>query len=153
MALYKKLFAITIFTIMVIPFSYSQENENYDTELNSLSLTKDQKRILKEQLLLKKQIRESIKNNLSAEQKRILTNRNLSQADRTKLLRKSLSSKQLSDLNNNRSLLKIKRKQFRNTISKKQMVRLRHFIRDKKIRDRRRLIRRLRQLIRQNLDQ
>ncbi len=153
MVSYKKILAIVIVLFVGIMFSYSQESENYEAELNSLSLTQEQKVLLKEQILLRKQIRESIKNNLSADQKRILANKNLSKTDRAKLLKKSLSTRQLSELKYNRNLLKDKRMQFRKTISKRQMVRLKHFIRDKKIRDKKRLVRRLRQLIRQNIDQ
>ena len=141
---------MTLF-INIYLVSAQQEDVNIP-DLEELSLTSEQKNILKEQLELTKKIREDLKRNLSVEQKKILTNKNITRSERAKLLQKSLSARQLNHLKRNQQLLQDKRIRFRKTITKKQRIRFRKFVRDKKIRDKRRLVRRLRQLIRDNLD-
>ena len=81
----------------------------------------------------------------------MLANRNLTRANRAQLLRKSLSVRQLDNIKRNQRLLRDKRIRFRKTISKRQMRHFRSFVRDRHQRDRRRLIRRLRDLIRDNI--
>jgi len=148
MEFFKRLISVFLLIFMCTSLGFAQEG---DPMLNSLVLTEEQKSILKEQLELTRQMRENIKRELSPEQKKLLTNRRLTRADRAKLLRKSLSNKQLDNLKRNQKLLRDKRNRFRKTISKKQMIRFRHFVRDRHQRDRRRLIRRLRDLIRDNI--
>lgn len=148
MELNKRFLIIIILLFMYTLAGFSQEE---DAVLKSLALTEEQKNILKEQLELTKHIRESIKSNLTLEQKKMLSNRNLTRADRAKLLRKSLSVNQLNNLKRNQRLLADKRIKFRKTINKRQMMRFRNFVRDRHQRDRRRLIRRLKHLIRDNI--
>lgn len=149
MEFFKRLITLVFLIFMCTLTGFSQEE---DATLNSLNLTVEQRSILKEQIELTQQIRESIKSNLTLEQKKMLANNKLTRSERATLLRRSLSTRQLDNLKRNQQLLRDKRMRFRKTISKKQMTRLRKFVRDKKIRDRRRVVRRLRRLIRDNLD-
>ncbi|NNC69946.1 MAG: hypothetical protein HKN90_03890 [Flavobacteriaceae bacterium] len=148
MEFFKQLTAIVLLIFMCTLTGFSQEE---NATIKALDLSAEQKNILKEQLELTKQIRESIKSNLTSEQKKMLANRNLTRADRAKLLRKSLSVRQLDNIKRNQHLLRDKRIRFRKTISKRQMRHFRSFVRDRHQRDRRRLIRRLRDLIRDNI--
>ncbi len=115
-------------------------------------LTNEQKKMLAEQQVLIDKAKIAFKNNLTVEQKSILKNKALTRNERSKLLKKSLSKKQLSAIDVSNSLLRNKRIKFKRSLSKKQVVRLRRFMSNRDIHDRKRLIRRLRRLIRDNLN-
>ncbi len=115
-------------------------------------LTKEQKDMLAEQKVLIDEAKVAFKNNLTVEQKNILRNKALTRNERSKLLKKSLSKKQRSVIDVNKSLLRNKRMKFKRSLTKKQTIRLRRFINSRDIHDRKRLIRRLRRLIRDNLN-
>lgn len=141
---------LTAFIVMFL-FSFPIFSQEDDGSIKALALTEEQKSLLKEQLELTKQIREQIKSNLSAEQKKMLANKSLTRKQRLTLLRKSLSDRQRTNLNRNQNLLRDKRISFRKTVTKRQMIRFRQFVRDKNRKDRRRLVRRLHDLIRDNI--
>lgn len=115
-------------------------------------LTKEQKDMLAEQRVLIDEAKITFKNNLTVEQKNILRNKALTRNERSKLLKKSLSKKQRSVIDVNKSLLRNKRMKFKRSLTKKQTLRLRRFINRRDIHDRKRLIRRLRRLVRDNLN-
>jgi len=127
-----------------------QNEEQSDKVLKHL--TNEQKDMLAEQQLLIDQAKTDFKNNLTIEQKSLLRNKSLTRSERAKLLKKSLSKKQRSIIEVNKRLLSDKRIKFKRSLNKKQVVRLRRFMDGRDIHDRKRLIRRLRRLIRDNLD-
>ena len=127
-----------------------QNEEQSDKVLKHL--TNEQKDMLAEQQLLIDQAKTDFKNNLTIEQKSLLLNKSLTRSERAKLLKKSLSKKQRSIIEVNKRLLSDKRIKFKRSLNKKQVVRLRRFMDGRDIHDRKRLIRRLRRLIRDNLD-
>lgn len=116
------------------------------------SLTIDQKNMLSEQQKLIDNAKIEFKNNLTTAQKKILHNKALVPGERSRLLRESLTAKQRSLIKKNKILLRHKRMRFRRSLTKKQMIRLRRFINDRDIHDRKRLVRRIRRLIRDNLN-
>jgi len=127
-----------------------QNDEPSDKVLKHL--TNKQKDMLAEQQLLIDQAKIDFKNNLTIEQKNLLRNKSLTRSERAKLLKKSLSKKQQSIIEVNKRLLNNKRIKFKRSLTKKQVVRLRRFTDVRDIHDRKRLIRRLRRLIRDNLN-
>lgn len=139
-----------IYAFLLVLFNvssnYGQQKENtVDKQLPYL--TTQQKQLLKEQQELLDKTRAIFKESLSAKQLDLLKNRAISKKQRTKLLRQSLSQKQRDVVISNRSLLRTNRSHFRNSLTKRQKFRLRRFLTDKNVKDRRRLIRRLRRLI------
>lgn len=130
---------------------YAQKEETTTEQLKYL--TTEQKVLLKQQQALIDKTKSIFKENLSKEQLATLNNRSISKEQRTKLLRQSLSLKQRDFIRSNRVVLKNNRMAFRNSLTRMQKFRLRRFITDRKIDDRRRLVRRLRRLIRDNIDQ
>lgn len=150
---YKKNSLRTLLLLLVLTSGmvmYAQKEETAQEQLKYL--TAEQKRLLKEQQALLDRTKTIFKENLSESQLAIVKNRAISQAERTKLLRQSLSQKQRDLISNNRRLLQLKRTAFRNSLTKKQRFRLRRFLQKRSIDDRRRLARRLRRLIRDNID-
>lgn len=127
-----------------------QNTEQSKKVLNHL--TNEQKDMLAEQQVLIDKAKIAFKNNLTVEQKNILRNKTLTRNERSKLLKKSLSKKQRSAIDVNKSLLRNKRMKFKRSLTKKQTIRLRRFINSRDVHDRKRLIRRLRRLIRDNLN-
>ena len=144
------IFVLIIFMISNATYAQKQ-NDKKEEQLNYLSVK--QKQLLKDQQALIDKTKSIFKENLTPEQLATLNNRNLSKEQRTKLLRQSLSPKQRDIISSNRLILKKNRMVFRNSLTRKQKFRLRRFITDRKIDDRRRLVRRLRRLIRDNMDQ
>ena len=132
--------------------SYAQNKEDLKEEKLSY-LTTDQKQLLKEQQALIDKTKSIFKENLTKEQLATISNRSISKTQRVKLLRQSLSQNQRDIISSNRNILKKNRLAFRNSLTKRQKFRLRKFITDRKIDDRRRLVRRLRRLVRDNIDQ
>ncbi len=96
--------------------------------------------------------KEDFKQSLSAEQISILKNKNLSRIERSKLLKASLSKKQRSFIGKNKNLLHDKRINFKRSLTRRQVTRLRRLSNDRDINDRQRLARRIRRLIRDNLN-
>ena len=143
----KQLFiGVMLLIIFNISSNYGQQKENTaDKQLPYL--TTQQKQLLKEQQDLLDKTRAIFKENLSKKQLTLLKDRTITKKQRTKLLRKSLSQKQRDMVISNRSLLRIKRSHFRSSLTKRQKFRLRRFLMDRNVRDRRRLIRRLQRLI------
>ena len=132
--------------------SYAQKKgDKKEEQLNYL--TAKQKQLLKDQQALIDKTKAIFKENLTKEQLATLNNRKISKELRTKLLRESLSQNQKDIISSNRVNLKKNRMVFRNSLTRKQRYRLRKFITDRKIDDRRRLVRRLRRLVRDNIDQ
>ena len=150
----KKLhFIILMLIIFIISnASYAQKlDDKKEEQLNYLTV--EQKQLLKDQQALIAKTKSIFKENLTKEQLATLNNRSISKEQRTKLLRQSLSLKQRDIISSNRVILKKNRMAFRNSLTRKQKFRLRRFITDRKVDDRRRLVRRLRRLIRDNMDQ
>ena len=132
--------------------SYAQkQDDKKEEQLNYLTI--QQKQLLKDQQALIDKTKSILKENLTTEQLASLKNRSISKEQRAKLLKQSLSQKQRDIISSNRVVLKRNRMTFRNSLTRKQKFRLRKFITDRKIDDRRRLVRRLRRLIRDNMDQ
>jgi len=150
----KKLHLIILMLIIFIfsSASYAQKTSGKkEQQLNYLSA--QQKQLLKDQQALIDKTKSIFKENLTKEQLATLNNRSISKEQRAKLLRQSLSQKQRDIISSNRVVLRKNRMAFRNSLTRKQKFRLRRFITDRKIDDRRRLVRRLRRLIRDNMDQ
>ncbi len=150
---YKKKLLLGLILPMVLTIGnslYAQKEE--DTKEQLKYLTPEQKVLLKEQQELLDKTKMIFKENLTDSQLAIVNNRTISKAQRTKLLRQSLSQKQQDIISNNRQLLSAKRTAFRNSLTKKQTIRLRRFLQKRNIDDRKRLARRLRRLIRDNID-
>ena len=131
-------------------YAYAQKNDDAAKEQLKY-LTPQQKQLLKEQQELLDKTKVIFKENLTESQLALLKNRAISKSERAKLLKQSLSLKQRTIIRTNRDLLKAKRVAFRNSLTKKQQFKLRRFIHDRKINDRRRLVRRLRRLVRDNI--
>ncbi|MDY7393921.1 hypothetical protein UMM65_01570 [Aureibaculum sp. 2210JD6-5] len=147
-----RLFSIFLLltTVLLCQYSYAQKEENTDKHLQYL--TKEQKQLLKEQQELLDKTRAIFKENLTEAQLKILRNKSLSKEKRTELLRKTISKKQLDIISANQNLLKRKKDVFKKSLTKRQKLRLRKFINKRNINDRKRLVRRLRRLIRDNMD-
>ena len=139
--------------IIIVMATISSFAQNSEQSINVLqNLTIDQKAMLKEQQLFIDKSKEDFKQSLSAEQISILKNKNLSRIERSKLLKASLSKKQRSFIAKNKNLLHDKRVNFKRTLTGRQVTRLRRLSNDRDINDRQRLARRLRRLIRDNLN-
>jgi len=150
---HKKNIMLSILLLMLLTMStnlYAQKEETAQEQLKYL--TAKQKLILKEQQDLLDKTKSIFKENLTERQLAIVNDRAISKVERTKLLRQSLSQRQRDLISNNRQLLKAKRTAFRNSLTKKQRFRLKRFLQKRSIDDRRRLARRLRRLIRDNID-
>lgn len=150
---HKKNIMLSILLLMLLTMStnlYAQKEETAQEQLKYL--TAKQKLILKEQQDLLDKTKSIFKENLTERQLAIVNDRAISKVERTKLLRQSLSHRQRDLISNNRQLLKAKRTAFRNSLTKKQRFRLKRFLQKRSIDDRRRLARRLRRLIRDNID-
>jgi hypothetical protein len=141
---------ILILLIFNITSFVAQNTEPSEKVLKHL--TKEQKAMLAEQRVLIDKAKITFKNNLTIEQKKILQNKTLARNERSKLLKQSLSKKQRSLIDVNKRLLRNKRIKFKRSLTKKQVIRLRRFIKGRDVHDRKRLRRRLRRLIRDNLD-
>jgi len=142
-----------IFTIfLALTFSVHAQQDDI-VNLKELDyLTKEQQHLLKEQQLLLDKTRNVLKENFSKEQLALLSDRSISKEQRSALLKKSLSSEQRNLISTNRNLIRSKKIRFRRSLTKKQKVRLRRFIKSRPISDRKRLVRRLRRLIQNNMD-
>lgn len=135
---------------MICICSFAQENDDVEKEIDYLTST--QKQLLKEQQELLDNTRAIFKENLTSEQLSLISDRSISKEQRTALLRKSLTSDQLANINSNRSLIRNKKNIFRRSLTKKQRMKLRRFIKKRPLNDRKRLVRRLRRLIQNNMD-
>lgn len=142
------LLLLVLFTFSA--YTFAQENEDASKKYIS-ELTAKQLQLLKEQQVLIDKAKVIFKENLTQEQLATLNDRSISKDQRAKFLKQSLSLKQRKIISTNRELLRTKRVDFRKSLSKQQKVKLRQFIHDRKIDDRRRLVRRLRRLIRDNI--
>lgn len=150
----KKLQFIILMLIISIISNATYAQKQDDKKEQPLNyLTVEQKQLLKDQQALIDKTKSIFKENLTKEQLATLNNRSISKEQRTKLLRQSLSLKQRDLISSNRVILKKNRMAFRNSLTRKQKFRLRRFITDRKVDDRRRLVRRLRRLILDNMDQ
>jgi hypothetical protein len=129
---------------------FAQNSEQSKNVLQNLTI--EQKAMLKEQQLFIDKSKEDFKQGLSAEQISILKNKNLSRIERSKLLKASLSKQQRSFIDKNKNLLRDKRVNFKKSLTRGQVTRLRRLSIDRDINDRQRLARRLRRLIRDNLN-
>ena len=128
-------------------------SQNSEKSINVMQhLTIDQKAMLKEQQLFIDQSKEDFKKSFSIEQINMLNNKNLSRTERSKLLKASLSEKQRSLIVRNKNLLRDRRVKFKRSLTRRQVISLRRFTNDRNISDRQRLVRRLRRLIRDNLN-
>ena len=145
------IWAISLIVFTVGIKAYGQEkNDALEKHLQHLSI--EQKQLLKEQQELIDNTKAVFKENLTKDQLAIIYNNNISIEQRTKLIKRSLTRNQLDIIRSNRTLLRSKRDLFRHSLSDKQKFRLRHFIQHRNIDDRSRLIRRLRRLIRDNMN-
>lgn len=139
--------------IIIVMTTFSVFAQNSEQSKNVLqNLTIEQKAMLKEQQLFIDKSKEDFKQGLSAEQISILKNKNLSRIERSKLLKASLSKQQRSFIDKNKNLLRDKRVNFKKSLTRRQVTRLRRLSIDRDINDRQRLARRLRRLIRDNLN-
>ena len=141
---------IVILLIFNITSLVAQNTESAEKTLKHL--TEEQKEMLAEQQIMIDKAKVTFKNNLTIEQKRILHDKTLARSKRSKLLKASLTKKQRSLIDVNKGLLRSKQLKFKRSLTKRQVVRLRRFIKSRDIHDRKRLRRRLRRLIRDNLD-
>ena len=139
-----------IIVVMTTISVFAQNSEQSKNVLQNLTI--DQKAMLKEQQLFIDKSKEDFKQSLSAEQISILKNKNLSRIERSKLLKASLSKKQRSFIGKNKNLLHDKRINFKRSLTRRQVTRLRRLSNDRDINDRQRLARRIRRLIRDNLN-
>ncbi len=130
---------------------YAQEdNTTLQKELDYLTV--QQRQLLKDQQELLDNTRNIFKENLTTEQLSLIKDRSISKKQRTTLLKKSLTSKQRDLISSNRSTIHSKRNMFRRSLTKKQKLKLRKFIKKRPLSDRKRLVRRLRRLIQNNMD-
>ena len=141
---------VVFFCILNTTFLIAQNTVGSDKVLQNLTI--DQQKMLEEQQELIDKSKLDFENSLSVEQRKILKNKNLSKEERSKLLKASLSNKQRDFIQSNRNLLRNKRLAFRRSLNRKQVTRLRRFINNRDIHDRKRLVRRIRRLIRDNLN-
>ena len=141
---------VIILSIYSVTSLVAQNTEQSDNVMQRL--TEEQKTMLTEQQLLIDKSKKEFKNSLTIEQKKILVNKKFSRIEKSKLLKKSLSKKQRSLVNVNKNMLRDRQIRFKRSLTKKQIVRLRRFVNDRDVHDRRRLIRRLRRLISDNLN-
>lgn len=142
---------LPVIIILMTTFSvFAQNSEQSKNVLQNLTI--EQKAMLKEQQLFIDKSKEDFKQGLSAEQISILKNKNLSRIERSKLLKASLSKQQRSFIDKNKNLLRDKRVNFKKSLTRRQVTRLRRLSIDRDINDRQRLARRLRRLIRDNLN-
>ena len=144
------LILVAFFYILNITSVMSQNSEKSKNVMQQLTI--EQKAMLKEQQLFIDKSKEDFKQGLSAEQISILKNKNLSRIERSKLLKASLSKQQRSFIDKNKNLLRDKRVNFKKSLTRRQVTRLRRLSIDRDINDRQRLARRLRRLIRDNLN-
>lgn len=141
---------VVLFSILNTTSLIAQNTEQSEKVLQHLTL--DQRKMLKEQQTFIEKSKLDFKNSLSLEQKKLLNNKNISKIERTKLLKASLSNKQRDLIQLNKKLLLNKRLTFKRSLNRRQIIRLRRFINDRDIHDRKRLVRRIRRLIRDNLN-
>ena len=146
----KRIILPVIIIVMTTISVFAQNSEQSKNVQQNLTI--DQKAMLKEQQLFIDKSKEDFKQSLSAEQISILKNKNLSRIERSKLLKASLSKKQRFFIDKNKNLLHDKRVNFKRSLTRRQVTRLRRLSNDRDINDRQRLARRLRRLIRDNLN-
>ena len=139
-----------VIIVMATISSFAQNSEQSKNVMQNLTI--DQKAMLKEQQLFIDKSKEDFKQSLSAEQISILKNKTLSRIERSKLLKTSLSKKQRSLIAKNKNVLHDKRINFKRSLTRRQITRLRRLSHVRDINDRQRLARRLRRLIRDNLN-
>ncbi len=144
-----RIFVAIIFVMTVKP-TFGQNSEQSEKVLRHLTL--NQQKMLEEQQKFIDISKLDFKNSLSVEQKNILRNKNISKDERSRLLKTSLSNKQRDLIQSNKNLLRNKRLTFKRSLNRRQVTRLRRFINDRDIHDRKRLVRRIRRLIRDNLN-
>lgn len=141
---------VVLFSILNTTSLIAQNTEQSEKVLQHLTL--EQQKMLEEQQTFIEKSKLDFKNSLSLEQKKLLNNKNISKIERTKLLKASLSNKQRDLIQSNKKLLLNKRLTFKRSLNRRQIIRLRRFINDRDIHDRKRLVRRIRRLIRDNLN-
>ena len=147
----KLLFGLVLLGIFASSmYSFGQDNDAINKQYIS-ELTADQLQLLKEQQALIDNVRVIFKQNLTPDQLAKLNDRSLTKEQRAQFLRQSLSLKQRELITTNREMIKSKRMDFRKSLTKRQKIKLRRFIHDRKVNDRKRLVRRLRRLIRDNM--
>lgn len=145
------IWAISLIIYTIGMNAYGQEkNDALEKYLQDLSI--EQKQLLKEQQELIDNTKAVFRENLTKDQLAIINNKDISIEQRTKLIKRSLTRNQLDIIRSNKALLRSKRDLFRHSLSDKQKFRLRYFIQHRTIDDRSRLIRRLRRLIRDNMN-
>ena len=135
--------------ILLINLASAQDTE-IDKQFPYLSA--EQKQILKEQQKLLEDQKAIFRANLSDEQRRVLNDNTISRQERTRMLRQSLTAKQQQAIQENKMSFQARRQVFRKTLTSKQKTRLRRFLSKKSQKQRRRILRRLRFLIQNNMD-
>ena len=150
----KKIFSLVLSAVIILFIATGLAAQEVDNEAGIYlsKLNESQRQLLKDQQALIEKNRQVFKENLSEQQLSILNDRNISKKRRTQLLRQSLTAKQRHLIRLNKASIKNKRDFFRNSLTQRQKMRLRRLLHDRKIDDRRRLVRRLRRLIRDNID-
>lgn len=141
---------VVFFFILNTTSFIAQNTELSEKVLQHLTL--NQQEMLEEQQKFIDRSKLDFKNSLSVEQKNILRNKNISKDERSRLLKASFSNKQRDLIQSNKNLLRNKRLTFKRSLNRRQVTRLRRFISDRDIHDRKRLVRRIRRLIRDNLN-
>ena len=140
-----------LFTLLLsISFSTYAQKDAFKEKLSYL--TAEQKQLLKEQQKLLDDTRAVFKQTLTKEQFALINNSAINKQERTELLKKTLTSGQLSMISANRKLIRSKKNMFRRSLTQKQRMKLRRFIKKRPSSDRKRLVRRLRRLIQNNMD-
>jgi len=148
---YLRLFMIFSFVLTLGSKANAQQDENESSSALDY-LTHEQQQLLKEQQLLIDKTRSLFKENLTTDQLKLLNDRSINKERRTAMLKKSLTSEQRNIVSSNRDLIRSKKNMFRKSLTKKQRLKLRKFIRKRPLNDRKRLVRRLRRLIQNNMD-
>lgn len=149
---YSTRFAQTLVLFLLLGLSsFAQDNDKLlREELGYLS--NEQRSLLLDQKQLQEDTRKVFKDNLSSDQLALLSNRNISVDQRTALLKQSLSPDQRDLISSNRNLIRAKKLRFRRSLTKKQRMKLRRYLKQRPLSDRKRLARRLRRLIQNNMD-
>jgi len=142
---------IVVFLSILNTTSFVAQNTEQSNKVIE-QLTEQQKKMLSEQQLFIDKSKKEFKNSLTDKQKKILLNKTLSRKEKSRLLNESLSKKQQSLVAINKVLLRDRQIKFKRSLTKKQIIRLRRFAKARDIHDRKRLRRRLRRLISDNLN-
>ncbi len=146
-----QLCSLVLFLLVLNDYAYAQQDDKMVVkELDFL--TQNQMLLLKEQQQLIDERKKVFKANLTQDQLSILNDKSISKQRRKEILKKSLTQGQRNNISQLGKQLKTKRDLFKISLTMRQKSHLKRFLSKRNIKDRRRLIRRLRWLIQNNQD-